>query len=532
MPKGIYKNKQCVLTKIPNFEPNPHQIAVKDFVLNSTFKGLLIYHKLGSGKTCTSIITANALLNEGKIKHVFICTPGSLRTNWLYEYCHTCGIGTENLRKNFTFITYNYDISTQLEQENFNNSLVIVDEFHNVINGVKNETKTFVNLYEKIDSANCKVLLLSGTPIIKDPESEWGFILKLLDPNSFLNKTNIKDLAGLVSYYETDSSLYPTVYNKDPIKVLMTEPQQERFYKAHSFEEGKRLNGMPKREKFETEEEFKKEKAIYILACKYFLTRRVSNFYYPEEITQAPDILSTEKSSNLPLTVEQQAAELELVQIMEADPDINIADLPKPKPKPKLGWVSNETLGDKRLLKLYSPKFTSLILNILLHPNCKHMVYSIYKIKGGVVLFNTLLNKCGIKSAIFSGDLNDGERLRLLSKFNSPENRNGEKIQVILLTEAGEQGITLLEVNNVHILESGGHNFKIQQAIGRAARFKSHVNLPEDRNYVNVWRYWSSISHGISFEPLPGIDEILYNKAKVRQDTINTFNEEIQKISI
>ena len=40
----------------------------------------------------------------------------------------------------------------------------------------------------------------------------------------------------------------------------MTEHQQDRFYKAHSYEEGKRINGMPKREKFETEEEFKKEK--------------------------------------------------------------------------------------------------------------------------------------------------------------------------------------------------------------------------------------------------------------------------------
>jgi superfamily II DNA/RNA helicase len=191
------------------------------------------------------------------------------------------------------------------------------------------------------------------------------------------------------------------------------------------------------------------------------------------------------------------------------------------------GWVSDETLANKMLLK-NSSKFTALILNILKHKNTKHMVYSIFKIKAGVVLLNTLLTKCGIKSAIFSGDLDDGKRSRLLSKFNSPENRNGELIQVILLTEAGEQGITLLETNNVHILESSPHNYKIQQAIGRAARFKSHVNLPPERNYVNVWRYWST---PLSI-PTGGIDEILFNRAKGRQDTIDNFNTVLKNENI
>ena len=177
-------------------------------------------------------------------------------------------------------------------------------------------------------------------------------------------------------------------------------------------------------------------------------------------------------------------------------------------------------------MTVYSPKFTSVITNILLNLGTKHLIYSIFKIKGGVVLLNTLLNKCGIKTAIFSGDLNDSERLRLLKRYNSPENKNGEIITVLLITEAGEQGITLLEVNNVHILESSRNSYKTQQAIGRAARYKSHVNLPPERNFVNVWRYWSMVNDK------NGIDEILFNRAKESQDVIDKFNEGLQKISI
>ena len=419
MPKGIYKNKTCKSSKVPEFTPNKHQILIRDYLLHSPFKGLLLYHQLGSGKTCSSIITADNLLNSGNINHVFICTPGSLRTNWLFEYCNTCGIGSENLRKNYTFITYNYDISDQLLNEDFNNSLVIVDEFHNLINGVKNQTKTFLNLYNKINDTDCRVLLLSGTPLIKEPAEEWSLILKLLDPNSYDSKKSIPDLKGLVSYFETDSQLYPPIYYKDPIKVNMTIPQQHSFREALKFEGKKISNGAPDPEKYTTREEFKKAQALYILSMKHFFSRKISNFYYPSDIAKNPDVLNTEKSSELPSVEVQKAADEELKQVMmneNPELDITAMKLPSPKPKPLLGWVTDEALSEHKLLSD--------------NLGTKHMIYSIFKIKGGVILLHTLFSKCGIKSAIFSGDLNDSERTRLLNKFNSPENRNGEIIRV------------------------------------------------------------------------------------------------------
>ena len=80
---------------------------------------------------------------------------------------------------------------------------------------------------------------------------------------------------------------------------------------------------------------------------------------------------------------------------------------------------------------------------------------------------------------------------KILNEFNSEANRYGKKIKVLLLTEAGGEGITLLEVEHVHLLESSITPNKTIQAIGRAVRYKSHINLPKNRQIVNVWKYHS-----------------------------------------
>ena len=49
------------------FTPAPHQQLVADYFLESPFKGLLLYHKLGSGKSCTSILVADAMLAQGVV---------------------------------------------------------------------------------------------------------------------------------------------------------------------------------------------------------------------------------------------------------------------------------------------------------------------------------------------------------------------------------------------------------------------------------------------------------------------------------
>jgi hypothetical protein len=60
-----------------------HQKIVKDYLnMYSPYRGLLLFHGLGSGKTCSSIAIAEGLKST---KHVFVMTPAFLRTNYLKE---------------------------------------------------------------------------------------------------------------------------------------------------------------------------------------------------------------------------------------------------------------------------------------------------------------------------------------------------------------------------------------------------------------------------------------------------------------
>jgi hypothetical protein len=67
----------------PNFELLVHQRVVRDYLnLYSPYRGLLLYHGLGSGKTCTSIALAEGMKSH---KRVFIMTPASLKSNFFGE---------------------------------------------------------------------------------------------------------------------------------------------------------------------------------------------------------------------------------------------------------------------------------------------------------------------------------------------------------------------------------------------------------------------------------------------------------------
>ena len=60
-----------------------HQRIVRDYInLYTPYRGLLLYHGLGSGKTCSSIGIVEGMKNE---KRVIIMTPASLRANYMSQ---------------------------------------------------------------------------------------------------------------------------------------------------------------------------------------------------------------------------------------------------------------------------------------------------------------------------------------------------------------------------------------------------------------------------------------------------------------
>jgi superfamily II DNA or RNA helicase len=436
-----------------------------------------------SGKTCTSILIADALLKAKKVNHVYILTPGSLRQGWVSEYCTICGKSAKYIYKHYTFITYNYMVGKHLP--NFDNCLVIIDEVHNFINGVKNQSFHITEIYNALDKSNCRILALSGTPIFnyvyefallgnllkkgefpeirkKDEIDDYSFmkLFKTEDDGTLTpyNRTKVKRLLeGIVSYYPGAGSDYvPDVNYMEPIKVIMT-PEQEINYWNKQIQETKLSIPPNNALRMKEPETYSLLQRLYIMAKKNIMTRSASNFFYP-----------------LPL----------------GTPGHKYEDLPKSEG----GWILKEYFQNGKLYKVFSTKFTALFINIVMHYNDKHVLFTFFKSKSGVILIKTLLGMCGIHTEIFSGDLDDSQRKKVLERFNHPNNRYGDKIRVLLVTEAGAEGISVLEARHMHILESSPRMNKTVQAIGRIARYKSHIKLPKNERNVKVWRYWSLAS--------------------------------------
>jgi len=74
-----------------------------------------------------------------------------------------------------------------------------------------------------------------------------------------------------------------------------------------------------------------------------------------------------------------------------------------------------------------------------------------------------------------------------LRMVTSPENKNGSKIKVILISEAGSEGIDFKNIRQVHILEPWYNLNRMEQVIGRAVRFKSHCALPFQERNVEIY---------------------------------------------
>ena len=78
-----------------------HQKIVKDYLnLYSPYRGLLLYHGLGSGKTCSSIAIAEGLKSD---KPVYVMTPAFLRTNYMQEL-KKCGDDVYKRPRHWKFV--------------------------------------------------------------------------------------------------------------------------------------------------------------------------------------------------------------------------------------------------------------------------------------------------------------------------------------------------------------------------------------------------------------------------------------------
>ena len=259
-------NEETCEMKTDGISLFPHQRFIRDYLqYKSPYRGLLLYHGLGVGKSCSSIAAAEMLMNY---KKVVVMLPASLKPNYIQEILK-CGnkyydktkhhwvfdktlkvsyvskkTQTENkgvwiideskkpnyndlnskdkqqidsqisdiLQTNYHFINYNGISKDKIKNEYinpnfFDNKVIIIDEVHNFISGVSNNANIAPAIYKLIMKAkNVKIILLSGTPIINKP-NEIAYMINLIKGYEKLYTIEVKN---------TDEQLLSTILNSVP----------------------------------------------------------------------------------------------------------------------------------------------------------------------------------------------------------------------------------------------------------------------------------------------------------------------------
>jgi hypothetical protein len=95
-------NASCERQSTEEFQMLIHQRIVRDYLnIYTPYRGLLLYHGLGSGKTCTSIAIAEGMKSHRKI---FIMTPASLKMNFFSEL-KKCGDSMYKKKQYWEFVS-------------------------------------------------------------------------------------------------------------------------------------------------------------------------------------------------------------------------------------------------------------------------------------------------------------------------------------------------------------------------------------------------------------------------------------------
>lgn len=77
------------------------------------------------------------------------------------------------------------------------------------------------------------------------------------------------------------------------------------------------------------------------------------------------------------------------------------------------------------------------------------------------------------------------------------DNKEGNKVKVVLISKAGSEGIDFKYIRQVHILDPWYNMNRVEQIIGRAVRNNSHKDLPFENRNVEIYMYGTILDKNI-----------------------------------
>ena len=117
--------------------------------------------------------------------------------------------------------------------------------------------------------------------------------------------------------------------------------------------------------------------------------------------------------------------------------------------------------------------------------------------------------------------------------FNNPDNSDGKNIKLVLGSRVMNEGVTLKNVKEVHIIDVFFNIPKAEQVIGRAIRMCVHKDVISDNNKypdVSVYRYVIGINDKRKREL--STDEQLYQKAELKYLVVKEIERSLKEVAL
>jgi superfamily II DNA or RNA helicase len=188
-------------------------------------------------------------------------------------------------------------------------------------------------------------------------------------------------------------------------------------------------------------------------------------------------------------------------------------------------------------LAKYSCKLDKIMSSIR-RSRGKVFLYSGFKEYAGLKTVAKILEAFGYKNynengpgrkrfAIWSGDESSQSKDKIREEFNRIDNLYGEKLKIILGSPSIKEGVSLKAVRYVHVLEPYWNKSRLEQVVGRASRFCSHISLPEEERNVKVYVY-------ISMHPDEEVtvDQHIKKLSETKNKIIKQFEQAIKEAAV
>jgi hypothetical protein len=527
-----------------------HQfIAHKYMINNKAARGLLMFHEMGWGKSILAMALAEYYREHDPKRKIVVLLAKSLQKNMkknIKKYIQNTmtdeKLSDEAIDKiietKYKFVSLNAsNMFTQMtrldktqeeldfekklkefaditQKDDFlENSLLIIDEFHNLSNAITNGSTNAIKLYDSIMKAkDIKLLFLTGTPFVNHPfeivptfnmlkglitigrdnsrsditttlfpETKKDFDLHFVDRKTYRIKNVDRfqnRIVGLCSYYGSiyfGDKVQEGFPKEFPLKLERVPMSIEQFARYDAARDLEKEEALRKGTRQSAERFSAKGSASSSYRIK---TRQISNFMIPEH---ALGPVNGQKS--------------------------------------RKKFIDKISKSDINNLRVYSPKMSRVWDNICKHKKQLGVVYSEFVTGEGLAVFSLILEANGYTSwaltkkskadldvfglpnskssgsgkmyAVISGEVDAETRDKIVEDFNHEKNADGSRIHILLISKTGAEGLDLKRVRHMHIMEPFWNYARIGQVIARAARYLSHVSLPKKEQDVQPYIYLS-----------------------------------------